>query len=626
MSIGISRELIKAQKPLAIDIRDISNEKYYPYTVIDFEEINKRAQRLADIIESRYDNLVKILLRYESYEVVKDEVSRTLDLLRNLKENRKYFRLRVGAIAAFLPRNQPLYALTCFVIVPSLMASEVHFRIPHSMRNFFPEMFALLSISKLFPNIIISTKHRVEFLSERSAMLINPDTKESRPLTDVVIFTGMPAHADQLRKVFDKRTLFISNGAGHNPVVISKNANLPKTINAVLTLQFYNQGQDCAAPNAILVQKDIFNKFLALLRRSVATLKIGRYTDIKSRIGPISDPKDLVRIQNFLVEHREWIDPFTPGTIRTREAIIEPVIICKPLIQGGNFNEVFAPIIVVQKYSNDSDLKLYFEDQHYAQNAMYVTLYGTSKYIKNLVGKSIRGKILHKKSSLIHNTHLHAAGVERGVKPYGGYGYGASSTSINGKIIPMPTLPQRDIYERVVKPILKKKIIEKTRIELQKFTKIYNKDVQKLLKLRSTNEARQEATSNLIGTMYLDTHLIKNKKNSLRYMIIKESTTYRLLENPNKEFISTLSREDLHLIRVLKRLLQRRSTISSSTFSTLLYEIPKKSRATKADKKIQQSHFFQLIYQLLFGKKLGPRLTKFLYEVEKEKLNRLLSV
>jgi|SRR3989344_3630133 len=624
MNAGTSRKSTTIQRPLTTNIHNISNGRYYPYTAIDFEEINKRAQRFVNIIESCRGNLTKILLRYESYEVVKDEISRTLDLLKNLRENRNFFQLRVGAVAAFLPRNQPLYALTCFVIVPSLMASEVHFRIPHSMWSFFSDMFMLLGISKLFPNVIVSTRHRIEFLTERSAMLVNPDTKESRPLTDVVIFTGKPVHADQLRKVFDRQTLFISNGAGHNPVVISKNADLPKAIDAVLTLQFYNQGQDCAAPNAILVQKDIFQKFLTLLRRSVATIKVGHYTDITSRIGPISDPKDLVRIQNFLVEHREWIDPFTPGIIRTHEAIVEPTIICKPLIRGGNFNEVFAPIIVVQKYSVDSDLKLYFEDQRYAQNAMYVTLYGTSKYVKNLVGRPIRGKVLHKKSSLIHNTHLHASGIERGTKPYGGYGYGASSTSINGKITPMPTLPQRDIYEQIAKPILRKKTIKKNDTELKKFTKIHNKDVQKLLRLRLTNEVDQEEMRNLKDIVYFDTHLIK--KNGIRYVKVKDNTAYRLLRNPNKEFIATLSHEDLKLIRVLRRLLQRRSTVSSNIFSTLLYEISKRSKVTKTDQKTQQSRFFQHIYQLLFGTKSGPKLTEFLYEVEKEKLNRLLSV
>ena len=288
--------------------------------------------------------------------------------------------LQPSSITTFLPRNQPLYAFACFVVVPSLMASEVHFRIPHSMKNFFPEILKLLKISRLFPNIIVSFSERLDFLKARSALLIDPQTEESKPITDVVIFTGIPAHAARLRLVFDRRTLFIVNGAGHNPVVISKDANLSKAVEAVLTLQLYNQGQDCAAPNAILVHKSVAIEFLRMLRENIRDIKVGHYTDKSCRVGPISDPNDLVRIQNFLINNREWIDPSTPGTIRTRDSIVEPTIIYKPIIKGGNFSEIFAPIIFVQEYANDKELKLYFENKDYAQNAMYITLYGTSAY------------------------------------------------------------------------------------------------------------------------------------------------------------------------------------------------------------------------------------------------------
>ena len=43
------------------------------------------------------------------------------------------------------------------------------------------------------------------------------------------------------------------------------------------------------------------------------------------------------------------------------EVIVEPTIISKPLVEGGNFDEVFSPLIFVQQYDDDSDLVLYFE-------------------------------------------------------------------------------------------------------------------------------------------------------------------------------------------------------------------------------------------------------------------------
>ncbi|HEY4480461.1 MAG TPA: aldehyde dehydrogenase family protein [Candidatus Paceibacterota bacterium] len=604
------------------------DSEYIPYTFLDFPRIEARANQLANTIEANFENLTDILLKYESYEVVKDEVARTLDLLRNLKENKKYFRLRVGRVVTFLPRNQPLYAFTCFVIVPSLMASEVHLRIPHSMQHFFTDILKLLDIHTLFPNIFISSQQRLDFLMDQSAIRLDPKTGESKPLTDVVIFTGIPMHADQLRLVFDKRVLFISNGAGHNPVVISKDANLVKAVEAVTTLQFYNQGQDCAAPNAILVHKKIFFDFLDLLRNSIRKVKVGHYTDKTCQIGPISDPDDLVRIQDLLTQNHLWLDSSNQGIIRTRDAIVEPTIICKPLKEGGNFSEIFAPIVFVQTYTNDNDLKDYFENPSYAQNAMYITLYGTSRYIINLIDRPIKGKVLHNKSSLIHNTHLHAPGIERGTQPYGGNGHGASSISINKKITPMATLPQRDIYERIAKPILagliKKSDAKKIKDLQQRHTIIQKRDVEKLLRLRSLKTKEQNQDANLHTVQYLDTRSIEI--DHAHYIKIKEKNIYKLLKEKNAEYIASLGLEDIKLIRILRTLLSRKATMSLDKFCSLLYNIPKEKKATNDHNKIRQHRFFQHIYQLLLGKIFGPKLGPFLWEVKNEEINNLLDV
>ena len=60
--------------------------KYKLYTSINFSRIQNICQKLADLIENRKEELTKILLKYESYEVVNDEIGRTLDLLKNIND------------------------------------------------------------------------------------------------------------------------------------------------------------------------------------------------------------------------------------------------------------------------------------------------------------------------------------------------------------------------------------------------------------------------------------------------------------------------------------------------------------------------------------------------------------
>lgn len=594
-----------------------------PYTPIDFKKSQKLANALAERIETHFEEIAHVLLEYESYEVVTDEIARALDLLRNLKENEAYFRLRIGEVTTFLPRNQPLYALTCFVIVPSLMASEVHFRIPNSMRHFFPKLLALLDIYQQFPNIVVSHRERLDFLRERSAFRINTKTEENIPVTDVVIFTGTSMHADQLRFVFDHRTLFITNGSGHNPIVVSKDADISSAVEATLTLNLYNQGQDCAAPNAVLVHKSIFPILLHQLRDGIRAVGVGDYRDRMCRVGPISEPKDIVRIQGFLIENRRWIDSTTPGIISAHDATLEPTIISKPLREGGNFSEIFAPVIFLQEYEKDSDLALYFENIRYAQNAMYVTLYGTSAYVRKLIGRPIDGKILHDKATFLHNTHLHAHGIERGTQPYGGYGYGSSSLSINGKIMCKPTLPQRDIYEWVAKPLLRKKSLQNYRAHLVGFTEVSRKDVQKLLRLKVLELSNQNVTS-VTGPTYIDLEAIATE--NLRYAKIDESCSYHLLKGQNAEYIAKLEPNDIKVVRALRALLLRKPALSYDDFATKVFALPVRSGTSKREKHVRQLRFFQNVYQLILGRNSGPRLAQFLLEVDRKKICELLDV
>lgn len=589
---------------------------FEPYTVLDFIEVQKLAYKLASIIRRKNKKLENILLNYETYEVVRDEVERSLDLLENLKENEEYFKLRIGQIASFLPRNQPLYAFCCFVVVPSLMASKVFFRIPRSMHHFFTEMINTLEIPTIFPNIKIFNGQRAEFIKEMSVCHEDEKTEEKSPITNAVIFTGTSSNADQLRNVFDKKTLFIANGSGHNPIVISTDADIKKAVDSVTTLQFYNQGQDCAAPNAILVHKKIIKPFLKLLEKTVREVKIGNYFQKDVRIGPISEARDLERIQKVLLENKEFINKNTPGVMRVKERIIEPTIIIKPLKQGGNYSEVFAPIIFVQEYEKDSDLSMYFENPHYAHNAMYITLFGKSNYIQNTIDHPILDKILHKKDTFIQNTHLHAKSVERGVKPYGGYGTGSSSISINRETTPMPTLPQRDIYDFVVRPLLDKNNLDQYKQELKRYTKIVYKNVEKLLKIKTTQEDRQESNINT-DYFYIDRNKIKDAKN--QFVKIEPEDRHHLSKEKNIDHIKDLNSKDITKIRKLKTLIQNKDKITNEEFGVQLYKIAKMYKSKERD-------FFESIYLLLFNKRYGPKLSPFLYSVDNEDIEKLLDI
>ena len=594
--------------------------------ILNFEEIYDRAQKFAWHIESSHESLVDLLLQYESYEVAFDEINRTLDLLKSLDENKSYFVKRIGEIASFLPRNQPLYALTCFVVIPSFMAKCVHVRIPHGMRSCLPKLFDHLKIFEFFPNLFVSQLERLEFLRERSAIVSNVHTGETRPVTEAVIFTGTPAHADQLRVIFDRRTLFIANGSGHNPVVVAEGSILSDAVEAALTLTLYNQGQDCGAPNSILVHERLVVEFLNQLRKGIAGVKVGPHADRSCRVGPINDPSALPDIASIVIDNREYLDWSTQGIINCHACLVEPTIFVKPLSAGGNFRESFSPMIFVQQYVDDHDLALYFESSSYFRNAMYVTVFGKSQYVDDLVGKKLGNRVLHDSASVLRDRHLHSFGAERGTQPYGGLGFGASSYSVGGKVVPGPTLPQRDIFQQLVEPYLGVPTPGKDVGWSPELTELKTKNVEKLLRRRPDSNSSAPLSAFLAreGRGYIDSTLIA--RGGMRYVVCNDRNLFFLLPEPNFEYADSMSERDRRMVSETLNVVGQKSKLLFDDFVSSLYAIPKADLMDGESIKKRQRHFFEILYELLFRQKSGPNLGHFLWALDAGTIGRLFDV
>lgn len=402
---------------------------------LHFPALNSVALRFAALLEQQREEVASILQTYETHHTAIDEINRSIDLLRHLHLNAEYFVRRVGAVASFLPQNQPLYATVCFGFVPALMAQHVRVRPPTRTHELFRSLTGFLRLKKHLSNLQVCYSKRRTFIAE------------SAEDTEVVIFTGQPGHGRSVRKKFSPHVLFILNGAGHNPVVVTETADLERAVTSILRLVLYNQGQDCAGPNAILVQQSVLSQFKQLLlsRLALVEQQIGPYHDCDNLVGPNSDPNHVCQLSKLLAQDRRYC--IYGGEMNPITGLIHPVVFVKPLAIAPSFTEFFAPVFMVQPYTEDRKLKLYFEHSAYRPHAMYVTVFGGSRYVHNLVAKG-----LHTRNNILIDTDLHVE--ERGFLPYGGLGPAASCVYFRGSRIPGATLPQRDIYRYLVAPVV----------------------------------------------------------------------------------------------------------------------------------------------------------------------------
>lgn len=404
-----------------------------PLLTIHFDELARVGATFADYLRSRRNEIQSALASYASFPAVEDEIVRATYLLENLEENREYFQdpQKVDEVAAFLPRNQLLYATVYMGVIPALLSNHCHVRPPESAHHAYRKLMQAVDFSKFFSNLHLYLGSRIDFVTTRATA------------ADVVIFTGTFANGELVRKQLRKNALFLFSGSGHNPVVVRRDADLKHAAEAIARLCYHNQGQDCSAPNAILVDREVSDKlYQALLDRTLTVeeaMKSGRHPE--NVVAANTDGAHLVDVTEAFLKLQPYL--VHGGYLDTKSQIIAPTIFRKPLNTGPHLAEFFAPVIMLQEYAQEIELRSYFTHPRYRPNAMYLTVFGRTPHIEKL------GKLdVHPAGSILHNTDLHAE--EKGTRPYGGYGSEASFIHFAGNKRPSPILPQREIHHHLI--------------------------------------------------------------------------------------------------------------------------------------------------------------------------------
>ena len=399
---------------------------------IDFNNIECHAHDFANLIVRRRGSIHRVLRQYQSKEVVDDEICRTVEMLNSIHELKEYFSGKENQISVFLPLNLPLYSFALFAAIPSYQARYLIVRAPEKMTTIFRELCKALSLDSIFKNISFFEGGRQDFLDEYCVK------------SDVIIFTGKYENFVKIRELCGKKTLILFNGVGHNPILVTETANIENAVEKTLHVKLFNNGQDCAGPDMILVHSTVVGRFLNLLIKKLKAVRADfDYEDNDTRVGPVFEFSSLGQFSKIIRDVLKCGGKVLEGGIVDyKNNIIYPCVCSNSLRDYVNFEELYSPIFLVAEYSDDAELSLYFDDSHkrYTEKQMYVSVFGQSRYVNEKLPGTIPLK----------NISVHDA--ERGVEEYGGYGLGASAVSFNRLIIPKPILVPREIYTYILSP------------------------------------------------------------------------------------------------------------------------------------------------------------------------------
>ncbi|MBB1252328.1 gamma-aminobutyraldehyde dehydrogenase [Streptomyces alkaliterrae] len=142
---------------------------------------------------------------------------------------------------------------------------------------------------------------------------------------------------------------------GKAPVVVFDDADLSSAVEGIRDAGFFNAGQDCTAATRVLVHEDVHDEFVAALAKAAGEVKTGDITDEDCAYGPLNNPVHLEKVQGFIDRLPAHAKVETGGErVGDKGYFFAPTVV-SGLRQDDEIiqNEVFGPVITVQKFSDE---------------------------------------------------------------------------------------------------------------------------------------------------------------------------------------------------------------------------------------------------------------------------------
>ena len=255
----------------------------------------------------------------------------------------------VGVVAAIVPWNSPL-VLTAMKLAPALAAGCTIVLKPAEDTSLSALRLGELMLEAGLPpgvlNIVTGLGH------ETGAALA------AHPHVDKVAFTGSTqtgrAILDAAKGNLKRVSLELG---GKSPTIVLPDADLDLVIPGVANGIFFNAGQVCIAGSRAYVHSSLYDRVIEGVTAHAQSLAIGHGLDAATQMGPLVSTKQADRVAGFVSHARKSGATILTGGERSGSAFVSPAIVTDvrpdmPIVR----EEVFGPVLVVQRYDELSDV------------------------------------------------------------------------------------------------------------------------------------------------------------------------------------------------------------------------------------------------------------------------------
>ena len=267
----------------------------------------------------------------------------------------------IGVVGQVTPWNYPLM-MAIWKIGPALAAGNTVVLKPSDTTPVSTLLLAELAAEFLPPGVLnVVTGDRTT-----GAALV------SHPTPAMVAITGSIRAGMQVAQAAasDVKRVHLELG-GKAPVIVFDDADLENAAEAIAIAGYFNGGQDCTAATRVMVTPGAHNDFVAALTEQAKSTVTGPPSNTDALFGPINNASQLAHVGGFidrLPDHAA----LNVGGSKLAGGDYSAGYFYQPTVVSGLRqqdeavqDEIFGPVITVQKFSDEREALAYANGTRY---------------------------------------------------------------------------------------------------------------------------------------------------------------------------------------------------------------------------------------------------------------------
>jgi betaine-aldehyde dehydrogenase len=144
---------------------------------------------------------------------------------------------------------------------------------------------------------------------------------------------------------------------GKAPVIVFDDADVEKTAEAIAIAGYFNAGQDCTAATRVLAGPGVHGDLAAALAEQARGQTVAGPDVPDADFGPLNNPSQLDRVSGFLARLPDHAQVLAGGHRAGDRGFFFEASVVDGLRQDDEIiqNEVFGPVITVQRFSDEEE-------------------------------------------------------------------------------------------------------------------------------------------------------------------------------------------------------------------------------------------------------------------------------